>query len=64
MKEGGGGDHLSVGVKLPGSKRITPVSRKNVYLKPPGRQTFCYFNLVYPSFTFRGSVFVSLAILW
>ena len=35
MKEGGGGDHLSVGVKKPRSRRITPVSRGNVYLKPP-----------------------------
>ena len=38
MKEGGGGDHLSVGVRKPRSRRITPVSRKNVYLRPPGKQ--------------------------
>ena len=36
MKEGGGGDHLSVGVKWPHSKRIRPVSRKNLYQRPPG----------------------------
>ena len=38
MKEGGGGDHLSVGVRKPGSRRITPVSRGNVYLKPPSKE--------------------------
>ena len=54
MKEGGGGDHVSVGVKKPRSRRIAPISRKNVYLRPPGRQNFSnlVFNAIYFSFKF------------
>jgi hypothetical protein len=37
MKEGGGGDHLSVGVTLPRSRGIRPVSRGRLYRKPPGK---------------------------
>ena len=36
MKEGGGGDHLSVGVKLPRRGGIRPVSKRNLYQIPPG----------------------------
>ena len=36
MKEGGGGDHISVGVKLPSGVLQRPVSNKDVYIKPPG----------------------------
>lgn len=38
MKQGGGDDHLSVGVMLPRSKRVTLVSAKNVFLKPPSEE--------------------------
>jgi hypothetical protein len=42
MKEGGGGDHVSVGVKKPRSRRVTLVSRGNVYLKPPSMKIILY----------------------
>ncbi len=38
MKEGGGGDHVSVGVKLPRSRGIRPISKKNLYRQRPGRK--------------------------
>jgi hypothetical protein len=38
MKEGGGGDHLSVGVTLPRSRGIRPVSRGRLYRRPPGKK--------------------------
>ena len=37
MKEAGGGDHLSVGVRLPRRGGIRPVSKRNLYQRPPGR---------------------------
>ena len=37
MKEGGGGDHLSVGVRKPRSRGIKPVSKRNLYQKPPSK---------------------------
>ena len=37
MKEGGGGDHVSVGVRKPRSKSIRPVSKRNLYQKPPSK---------------------------
>jgi hypothetical protein len=40
MKEGGGGDHVSVGVRKPRSKRIRPVSRKNIFTRPPSMERF------------------------
>jgi hypothetical protein len=40
MKEGGGGDHLSVGVTLPRSRGIRPVSRGRLYRRPPGKKLF------------------------
>ena len=40
MKEGGGGDHVSVGVKIPRSRRIRPVSRKNIFVRPPSKGKF------------------------
>jgi hypothetical protein len=33
LKEGGGGDHLSVGVRYPGGKFDRPIS-KNIFLAP------------------------------
>ena len=33
MKEGGGGDHLSVGVRYPGGKLERPITA-NIYLEP------------------------------
>ena len=44
MKEGGGGDHLSVGVKLPRRGGIRPVSRKNLYQRPPGEYIVGIFS--------------------
>ena len=40
MKEGGGGDHVSVGVKIPRSRRIRPVSRRNIFTRPPSMSRF------------------------
>jgi hypothetical protein len=37
MKEGGGGDHVSVGVTLPRSRGVRPVSRGRLYRRPPGK---------------------------
>ena len=37
MKEGGGGDHLGVGVRKPRSRGIKPVSKRNLYQKPPSK---------------------------
>ena len=37
MKEGKGGDHLSVAVKLPGRSRPRQISKEDVYVKPPGK---------------------------
>jgi hypothetical protein len=36
MKEGGGGDHISVAVKLPSGVLQRPISNDDVYIKPPG----------------------------
>ena len=41
MKEGGGGDHLSVGVKTPGSRRIRPVSKRDIFTRPPSKGFSC-----------------------
>ena len=35
MKEGGGGDHVSVGVKKPRSRRIRPISKRDIFIRPP-----------------------------
>ncbi|CAB4023312.1 Hypothetical predicted protein, partial [Paramuricea clavata] len=39
MKEGKGGDHLSVGVRLPGRLRPKPISKEDVYVRPPAPGT-------------------------
>ena len=41
MKEGKGGDHLSVGVKAPGRLRPRPISKEDVFVQPPGKLIFC-----------------------
>lgn len=41
MKEGKGGDHLSVGVKVPGRSRPQPISKEDVFVRPPGKLVFC-----------------------
>ena len=38
MKERRGGDHISVGVKLPSGVLQRPISNNDVYIKPPGKQ--------------------------
>jgi hypothetical protein len=43
LKEGPGGDHISVGVKLPSGVLQRPIANNDVYIKPPGRA----FQLVY-----------------
>jgi hypothetical protein len=34
MKEGGGGDHISVGMRI--GRRIKPIPAKYLYMVPPG----------------------------
>ena len=36
LKEGGGGDHIAVGVKLPSGTVQRPVSPEDIYIRPPG----------------------------
>ena len=45
MKEGGGGDHVSVGVRKPRSKRIRPVSKRDIFVRPPGMWRFIIDNI-------------------
>ena len=35
MKEGGGGDHIAVGVKLPSGTLQRPISQADIYIRPP-----------------------------
>jgi hypothetical protein len=48
MKEGGGGDHVSVGVTLPRTRGIKPVARRNLFRRRPGKICNCSCGL--PSF--------------
>ena len=41
MKEGGGGDHVSVGVRKPRSKSIRPVSKRDIFVRPPSKRIRC-----------------------
>lgn len=36
LKEGGGGDHVSVGVKLPNDKMERPIQNTNLFIGTPG----------------------------
>ena len=36
VKEGGGGDHVSVGVKLPNKKVERPIQNANLFVGTPG----------------------------
>ena len=36
MKEGGGGDHISVGMRI--GRRIKPIPSKYLYMVPPGKK--------------------------
>jgi hypothetical protein len=36
LKEGRGGDHVSVGVRLPGGIMEAPISTESLFVKPPG----------------------------
>ena len=48
MKEGRGGDHLSVAVKQPGRSKPKPISKEDVYVKPPvNRLSQCHFTTSY-----------------
>ena len=38
MKEGGGGDHVSVGIRFPRTGRVKPISKKDLYRRRPGRK--------------------------
>ena len=53
MKEGGGGDHISVGVKLPSGVLQRPISNNDVYIKPPGTalRLVCLINVCSSKFT-------------
>ena len=37
VKEGGGGDHISVGVKLPNKKYERPIQNANLFTGPDGK---------------------------
>jgi hypothetical protein len=37
VKEGGGGDHVSVGVKLPNKKMERPIQNANLFIGPNGK---------------------------
>ena len=41
LKEGGGGDHISIGVTLPSGAVQKPISQEDTYIRPPG--TFLTF---------------------
>ena len=36
LKEGGGGDHISVAVKLPSGQMENPISKANLFIASPG----------------------------
>ncbi|CAB4003297.1 Hypothetical predicted protein [Paramuricea clavata] len=38
LKEGGGGDHIAVGVKLPSGSLQRPISQGDIYIRPPVSQ--------------------------
>ena len=38
VKEGGGGDHVSVGVRLPNKKYERPIQNKDLFIGPNGKQ--------------------------
>ncbi len=46
VKEGGGGDHISVGVKLPNKKMERPIQNANLFIGPNGKPLkFVCWNL-------------------
>ena len=45
MKEGGGGDHVSVGVRIPRSRRTKPVSKRDIFVRPPSKGIFLRTNI-------------------
>ena len=50
MKEGGGGDHVSVGIRLPRTGRVKPISKKDLYRRRPGRKSIVAIVFVVVSF--------------
>ena len=36
LKQGGGGGHIAVGVKLPSGTLQRPISQEDIYIRPPG----------------------------
>jgi hypothetical protein len=56
MKEGGGGDHVSVGVTLPRTRGIRPISGKNLYR--PGTGKKCVVLIVVLFLLFVWALFV------
>ena len=50
VKEGGAGDHLSVGVKLPSGIEEKPLVN-NIYMKPPGMILKVFFGTVMPNYS-------------
>ena len=40
VKEGGGGDHISVGVKLPDQKMERPIQNVNLFVGPNGEHLY------------------------
>ena len=56
MKEGGGGDHVSVGVKTPRSRSIRPVSRKDLYVRPGSKAFSQVLNYIKEGYLFHNIV--------
>ena len=62
LKEGGGGDHLSIGVKLPSGVEEKPIVN-NIYIKPPVGKLPVFFSFkVFLLFRFKTRIFLSLRI--
>ena len=57
MKEGGGGDHVSVGVRTPRSRRVKPVSRRYLYVRPGSKAFFQVLNYIKEEYVFHNKCF-------
>ena len=53
MKEGGGGDHISVGVKLPSGTFQRPISQEDIYIRPPPGIMHVHIQNLIPSNVIR-----------
>ena len=54
MKEGGGGDHVSVGVQYPKKRKIVPIRAQEVFVGTPGGfTTHSFLSYVAPIFLYK-----------